>query len=492
MKPQRTTETTKKPGQAPLVAQAYHQQAEFTISTPDPRATSLEDQRKMKTAYEPSPRYVESRTAADRHLKSLASIEAKDVPHWVLLMSKRMKDAPKEEHPYLAGKKESSDQMPGRTDSWELHQPGFQSLIKLTMESMRAARVVIFVDSTLRPVPEQGYLLADVVKVVLPGSSLKQMHAVAEYFMRHVVAPDVFVFSNLVDDLEAKGMLRDVLANKEGALARALSSQVEDIELIRRRIRESSRNKTQVAFASPPGFVFWKSKTLQMLTYALWEVSRLEKKGKEEVQFHYRICAPNLKTHSESMQLPELAYAAFFSEISKFLQKNIFPGMAANLTVDDPMCFDFGMWIAERVSAKDLLWNLPVLARQQLDDNFALTPAVPVGEKEPSLLEEFSEGVRKLERVKDSVTVAALPEARRTPSEEKPLGLRMIMKNLQDAANELIAKGGTYQQWKKVGKKTLWQLARELSLESLELVHLIGWTWSPAVIAKTHQLYQRC
>ena len=42
----------------------------------------------------------------------------------------------------------------------------------------------------------------------------------------------------------------------------------------------------------------------------------------------------------------------------------------------------------------------------------------------------------------------------------------------------------------KIGKKTLWQLARELSLESLELVHLIGWTWSPAVIAKTHQLYQ--
>ena len=269
----KTTGTTKKPGQTPLVAQAYHQQAEFTIPTPDPRATSLEDQRKMKTAYEPSPRYVESRTAADRHLKSLASIEAKDVPHWVLLMSKRMKDAPKEEHPYLAGKKESNDQMPGRTDSWELHQPGFQSLIKLTMENMRAARVVIFVDSTLRPVPEQGYLLADVVKVVLPGSSLKQMHAVADYFMRHVVAPDVFVFSNLVDDLETKGMLQDVLTDKEGAVARALSSQVEDIELIRRRVRESSRNRTQVPFASPPGFVFWKSKTLQMLTYALWEVS---------------------------------------------------------------------------------------------------------------------------------------------------------------------------------------------------------------------------
>ena len=162
------------------------------------------------------------------------------------------------------------------------------------------------------------------------------MHAVAEYFMRHVVAPNLFVFSNLVDDLESKGMLEDVLANKEGALARALSSQVEDIELVRRRIRESSRNKTQVAFASPPGFVFWKSKPLQMLVYALWEVSRLEKKGKEEVQFHYRICAPNLRTHPESMRLPELAYAAFFAEISKFLQKNIFPGMAANLTVDDP------------------------------------------------------------------------------------------------------------------------------------------------------------
>ena len=76
-----------------------------------------------------------------------------------------------------------------------------------------------------------------------------------------------------------------------------------------------------------------------------------------------------------------------------------------------------------------------------------------MGEKEPSLLEEFSEGVRKLERVMESVTVAALPEARRTPSEEKPLGLRMIMKHLRDAANELIAKGGTYQQWGKIGRE---------------------------------------
>ena len=166
----KTTETAKKPEQIPLVAQAYHKQAEFTIATPDPRATSLEDQRKMKTAYEPSPWYMEPRKEAERHLKPLANIEAKDVPHWVLLMSKRMKDAPKGEHPYLAGKREPNNQMPGRTDSWELHQPGYQSLIKHSLEKMRAARVVIFVDSTLRPVPEQGYLLADVVKVVLPAA----------------------------------------------------------------------------------------------------------------------------------------------------------------------------------------------------------------------------------------------------------------------------------------------------------------------------------
>ena len=133
-----------------------------------------------------------------------------------------------------------------------------------------------------------------------------------------------------------------------------------------------------------------------MLVYALWELSRIKKKDKEETQYHYRICAPNLRVHPDSMRLPELANAAFFAEISKFLQKNFFSSWAANLTVDDAMCFDFGMWVAERINSKDLLWNLPVMARQMLDDNFALTPAVAPGEKDaPNHPREGAGGIQR-------------------------------------------------------------------------------------------------
>ena len=145
-----------------------------------------------------------------------------------------------------------------------------------------------------------------------------------------------------------------------------------------------------------------------MLVYALWELSRIKKKDKEETQYHYRICAPNLRVHPDSMRLPELANAAFFAEISKFLQKNFFASWAANLTVDEAMCFDFGMWVAERINSKDLLWNLPVVARQMLDDNFALTPAVAPGEKDvPTIQEKAQEGFRELGRIVEDVKVAA-------------------------------------------------------------------------------------
>ena len=91
-------------------------------------------------------------------------------------------------------------------------------MLKLPLERMRAARVIVFVDSTMRPVQEHGYLLQDVLQVVLPDSSLKQMHAVAHYLVKHIVAPSVMVFCNVIDDLANKGILKDVRTNKEGAV----------------------------------------------------------------------------------------------------------------------------------------------------------------------------------------------------------------------------------------------------------------------------------
>ena len=182
---------------------------------------------------------------------------------------------------------------------------------------MRAVRVIIFVDSTLRPVQEREYLLEDVINIFLPGSSLQRMHAVADYLVSHIVVPTVIVFSNVIDDLSSKRLWKDLGGNKAGALAKALSSQLQDMELLRTGLSEATRGRIQITFASPPGFVFWKTKTIPLLIYALWEMSQTEKKGKEEAQYLYRIRAATLCVNAEPIRLPELANAVTFPEVSK-------------------------------------------------------------------------------------------------------------------------------------------------------------------------------
>ena len=103
------------------------------------------------------------------------------------------------------------------------------------------------------------------------------------------------------------------------------------------------------------------------------------------------------------MRLADLAINAFFADVSKFQQKNILSGLAANVTTDDAICFDFGMWVAGRISSKDILWTLPVVNRQKLDDNFALTLAVQSGEKEgPSMQELANIGLERRQSSFDS------------------------------------------------------------------------------------------
>ena len=112
-----TTGESSKPPRVSLYEKAYRKQGSFMLANPDPRATSREDQRRMKTAYPPSPAYSEARKQEERHIQARAMIEAKDIPSWVVLMSKRMRASPEEEHPYIPHKGKMSDQMPGRTDS---------------------------------------------------------------------------------------------------------------------------------------------------------------------------------------------------------------------------------------------------------------------------------------------------------------------------------------------------------------------------------------
>ena len=52
------------------------------------------------------------------------------------------------------------------------------------------------------------------------------MHAVADCLLNHVVAPTVMVFSNVTDDLDSKRMLKNLRENDEGALVKALCSQI--------------------------------------------------------------------------------------------------------------------------------------------------------------------------------------------------------------------------------------------------------------------------
>ena len=196
-------------------------------------------------------------------------------------------------------------------------------------------------------------------------------------------------------------------------------------------------------------------------------------------------CAPNLRVHPESLRLADLASPAFFAEISKFLQRNFFAGEAANLTKDDAMCYDFGMWIAERIAQDNRGWLTSTAMRQSLNDNFALTPARTGVNTVKSMV---SVGTRKLQRVTQGVEVAALPEARRIFSKDRPKGVKLIMTYLLDLAQKTHREGGTYREWTLIGKRTLEFFARGQNLETMEMIHLLGWTWSPVILAKVYQL----
>ena len=98
--------------------------------------------------------------------------------------------------------------------------------------------------------------------------------------------------------------MKELLESRPRAITRAMQSLLEDMTLVQRRIQETTRGATLVAFASPPGFVHWGRKPLQMLVYALWEFSKFERRdAREEIIYHFRICAPNLRVHPESLRL---------------------------------------------------------------------------------------------------------------------------------------------------------------------------------------------
>ena len=122
---------------------------------------------------------------------------------------------------------------------------------------------------------------------------------------------------------------------------------------------------------------------------------------------------------------------------------------------------------------------------QNLDDNFALTPART---SVTPMKEQVEIGTHKLQRVVEDVEVPALPEARRLSAIERAIGIQMNKTHLQEVAQKMHQDGQTYKQWALAGRKTLGQLAREKELETLQLKHLLEWTRSPAIIAKTNQL----
>ena len=470
-----------------LLEVVYRKQGDFELKTLDSRVTTKEDQSRGWKAHVPSIYYTEPRSAASRHVIP-ATVDPADAPQWVVTLIKRMSERKPEEHPYLPvdKDKENSSQMPGRTDAWQSHTRGYHSFTKLTLDRMKRARVMVVLDSSVRPVPEHNYLLEDVVQLVMPGSTLRQMHSVMDYIVKHVATPKVLVFCNIIDDLAEKRILKELLESRPRSMARALQSLLEDMTLVQQRIQETTRGATLVAFASPPGFAHWGRKPLQMLVYALWEMSKFDRRdAREEIVYHFRICAPNLRVHPESLRLAELANPAFFAEISKFLQRNFFAGEAANLTKDDAMCFDFGMWIAERIAQDNQGWLASTAMRQRLDDNFALTPARTGVNTVKSMV---NVGMKKLQRVKQGVKVAALPEARRIFTKDRPKGIKLIMAYLLNLAQEMHQEGRTYREWTLVGRRSLEFFAKEQKLETMELIHLLGWTWSPVITAKVYQL----
>ena len=263
-----------------LLEVVYRRQANFELKTLDSRVTTKEDQSRGWKAHVPSIYYTEPQSAAARHVAS-STVEPEDAPQWVVTLYKKMKERKPEEHPYLPvdKKDENSNQMPGRSDAWQSHTRGYHSFTKLTIDRMKRARVMIVVDSSIRPVPEHNYLLEDVVKLVMPGSTLRQMHAVMDYIVNHVATPKVLVFCNIVDDLAEKGILKELLESRPRAITRAMQSLLEDMTLVQRRIQETTRGATLVAFASPPGFVPLGKKATPDVSVRSVGVQQVRKEG---------------------------------------------------------------------------------------------------------------------------------------------------------------------------------------------------------------------
>ena len=95
------------------------------------------------------------------------------------------------------------------------------------------------------------------------------------------------------------------------------------------------------------------------------------------------------------------------------------------------MCYDYGMWIAERIYQDKQWWIANTNMRRSLDDKFALTPArtavIP-------MKEQIRKGTEKLQRVFEDVEVPALPEARRLWTKERPIGIQIIKTHLREVA----------------------------------------------------------
>ena len=134
------------------------------------------------------------------------------------------------------------------------------------------------------------------------------------------------------------------------------------------------------------------------------------------------------------------------------------------MTKDDAMCFDFGMWIAERIAKDNQCWLASTAMRQHLDDNFALTPARSGVNTVKSMI---NVGMKRLQRVNQGVKVAALPEARRVFSKDRPKGVKLIMTHLLNLAQEMHQEGRTYREWTLVGRRSLEFFAKEQELETI-------------------------
>ena len=81
------------------------------------------------------------------------------------------------------------------------------------------------------------------------------MHAVVDHVLNHVALLKTQYFSNVIDDVAEKKLLKSLLEAKPKAMARVPQSLLEDMSLVQRKIQDSTRGKTSVAFASPVDFL---------------------------------------------------------------------------------------------------------------------------------------------------------------------------------------------------------------------------------------------